>query len=127
MPRTVKAIGPEAEAAPVEQKGTKTDAVKAALKANPKMQPKEIAELLQSQGWDIKAQLVSVVKSNLKSKKKGKGAAKTVKAAPAAKSSGAKDGGISLDSLKKAKDLAAQLGGINQAKAALAALSELLD
>jgi hypothetical protein len=67
-----------------------------------------------------------VVKSNLKAKKKGtkKAAATARKAKPAA---AAKTSDISLDSLKKAKQLAAQLGGIKQAKEALAALSELLD
>jgi hypothetical protein len=34
---------------------------------------------------------------------------------------------VSLDSLKKAKELATQLGGIKQAKAAIAALAELVD
>jgi hypothetical protein len=92
MPRRKKAIGPEtapveaAPAKPAELKGTKTAAVKRALAAHPHLQPKEIAEMLRNEGWDIKPQLVSVVKSNLKTKKKGaKKAAATVRTAkPAA-------------------------------------------
>jgi hypothetical protein len=132
MPRRKKAIGPETTvveatpAKPAELKGTKTAAVKQALAAHPHLQPKEIAEMLCAEGWDIKPQLVSVVKSNLKAKKKGtkKAAATARTAKPAA---AAKTSDISLDSLKKAKQLAAQLGGIKQAKEALAALSELVD
>jgi hypothetical protein len=136
MPRQMKAIGPAPEvaeaapAAPAELTGTKTGAIKAALNAHPNLMPKDIAEMLQAQGWDVRAQLVSVVKSNLKTakgkKKATKSAAKTPAAAPAKAPSAAKDSAISLDSLKKAKELAAELGGIDEAKAALAALSELL-
>jgi hypothetical protein len=132
MPRRSKAIGPETAVAeatpatPTELKGTKTAAVKRALAARPDLQPKEIAAMLRAEGWDIKAQLVSVIKSNLKSKeeepKKAAATPRTTKPATAVKTTD-----ISLDSLKKAKQLAAQLGGIEQAKEALAALSELLD
>jgi hypothetical protein len=134
MRRQLKAIGPAPEvtepapAATTELTGTKTGAIRAALKAHPNMMPKEIAEMLRAQGWDLKAQLVSVVKTNLKNAKKAK---KKIAAAPAATPAKARsataDQAISLDSLKKAKELAAKLGGIDQAKAALAALSELLD
>ena len=140
MPRQTKAIGPAPEvaeatpAAPAELTGTKTGAIKAALNAHPNLMPKDIAEMLQAQGWEVRAQLVSVVKSNLKTakgekktKKAKKIAAKAPAAAPAKAPAAAKDSAISLESLKKAKELAAKLGGINEAKAALAALSELLD
>ena len=141
MPRQMKAIGPAPEvaeaapAAPAELTGTKTGAIKAALNAHPNLMPKDIAEMLQAQGWDVRAQLVSVVKSNLKTAKGKKKATKSAAKAPAAKAPAAapaksrevaKDSAISLDSLKKAKELAAELGGIDEAKAALAALSELL-
>ena len=123
-PKTTDSAQP-AEATPGEPKGTKTAAVKAALRAHRDKQPKEIAELLQAEGWDVKAQYVSTVKSKLSSGKKAKRAASPAepKKAPAAPKAG---DAISLDALKKAKELAAQLGGVNNAKAALAALSELL-
>jgi hypothetical protein len=81
--------------------------------------------LLQAAGWDVKAQYVSAIKSKLKAQRKTKRAASAAapKGAPAPKAVDA----ISLGSLKKAKELAAQLGGIKQAKAAIAALAELLD
>ena len=133
MPKKAKNAKPEAEAAetkPVEAspeapKGSKTAAVKKALKANPKKGPKEIAELLQAEGWDIKAQLVSVVKSAMKAKRK------KAKAAPAAEEAAAapvvpKDA-VSVGLLVKAKKLAAQFASISEAKAALAALSQLMD
>jgi hypothetical protein len=96
------------------------------LKANPKKGPKEISELLQAEGWDIKAQLVSVVKSAMKAKRK------KAKAAPAAAVEAAaapvvpKDA-VSVGLLVKAKKLAAQFTSISEAKAALAALSQLMD
>jgi hypothetical protein len=105
---------------------TKTHAVRAALETYPDMPPKEIADMLRAQGWDVKGQYVSTVKAKMKEVGTSKRATtrrarKTTAHAP--KSADA----ISLDSLKKAKELAAQLGGIDKAKAAIAALSDLLD
>lgn len=127
MPRKAKTTEPEtkpAEAAREAPRGTKTAAIKAALKAHPRKGPKEIAELLTAEGWDVKAQQVSVVKSYIKGKKKAK------KAAPAAAPEIApvvpKDA-VSVGLLVKAKKLAAQFSSIAEAKAALAALSQLMD
>jgi hypothetical protein len=87
--------------------------------------PREIAELLQAQGLAVTPQLISTIKFNLKAKKDKlvapKAAPKKAPAAPKAADA------VSLDSLKKAKELARQLGGIKQAKAAIAALAELVD
>ncbi len=136
MPRKAKAKT-EAETKPVEvestttettpaaARGSKTAAVKAALKVHPTKGPKEIAELLQAEGWDIKAQLVSVVKSALKAKKK-KAKAAPAPAAEAAVPVVAKDA-VSIGLLQKAKKLAAQLGGIKEAKAAIDALAQIMD
>jgi hypothetical protein len=132
MPKKAKTTKPKAEAtetkpveaAPEAPQGSRTAAVKAALKANPKKGPKEIAGLLQAEGWDIKAQLVSVVKSAMKAKKKA------MKAAPAPVPEAApavpKDA-VSVGLLVKAKKLAAQFSSIKEAKDALAALSQLMD
>ena len=76
MPRKPKTTEPEVvetkpvEAAPEAPRGSKTAAIKAALKANRDKLPKEIAELMNAEGWDVTAQRISVVKSALKAKKK---------------------------------------------------------
>ena len=132
MPRKPKTteIEPEAvetkpvEAAPEAPRGSKTAAIKAALKANRDKLPKEIAELMNAEGWDVTAQRISVVKSALKAKKK------TKKAAPAPEPEAGpvvpRDA-VSVGLLVKAKKLAAQFGSIEEAKAALNALAQLLD
>jgi Arc/MetJ-type ribon-helix-helix transcriptional regulator len=120
MPRRRKTTEPSA----AEPKGSNSDAVRAALEAHPDKMPKQIAEILQAQGLDVTPQLVSTTKFNLKAKKDKPAATKAAaKEAPASKTGDA----VSLDSLKKAKELATQLGGIKQAKAAIAALAELVD
>jgi hypothetical protein len=127
MPRKAKTTEPEAtpvEAAPGAPRGAKTAAIKAALKANPNKGPKEIAELLNAEGWDMTAQRVSVVKSAMKAKKKAKKAA----AAPAPEAGPVvpKDA-VSVGLLVKAKKLVQELGGVKEAKTALNALAQLLD
>jgi hypothetical protein len=121
MPRRRKTTEPAA----AEPKVTKTAAIIAALQAHPDKMPKEIAEILQAQGLDVTPQMVSTTKFNLKSKTDKPAAPKAAprKARTATKAADA----VSLDSLKKAKELATQLGGIKQAKAAIAALAELVD
>jgi hypothetical protein len=127
MPRRKKTSQAQpAKAATDTTQLTKTHAVRAALETNPDMPPKEIADMLQAQGWDVKGQYVSTVKAKMKeggTPKKAAARPARKAAAHAPKSADA----ISLDSLKKAKELAAQLGGIEKAKAAIAALSDLLD
>jgi hypothetical protein len=132
MPKKAKTTKPEAKAAetkPAEAaaetpRGTKTAAIKAALKANPKKQPKEIAELLQAEGWNVKPQHISVVKSLTKSKKRKKAAAPVAasEVAPAVP----KDA-VSMGLLVKAKKLVAQFSSVKEAKDAIAALSQLMD
>ncbi len=111
-----------------DRKMTKTGAIIAALEAHPDKMPKELEQMLQAEGWDIKAQRISTIKSKLKSDKKAPKAASAASVAAPKKAPATKaDGGISFDSLKKAKQMAEQLGGIQQAKAAIAALAELVD
>ena len=127
MPRKPKTTEPEAkpvEAAPEAPRGAKTAAIKAALKANPKKGPTEIAEVLKAEGWDVKAQQISVVKSAMKAKKRKKVAPPA--AAPEVAPAVPKDA-VSVGLLVKAKKLAAQFSSIKEAKDALAALSQLLD
>ena len=115
------------EAAPDAPRGSKTAAIKAALRANPEKLPKELAELMNAEGWDVTAQRISVVKSALKAKKKAK---KGKKAAPTPEPEAAPEvpkDAVSVGLLVKAKKLAAQFGSIEEAKNALNALAQLLD
>ena len=112
------------EAAPAAPKITKTQAVRNALKANRTLPPKEIAALLQAEGWDVKARYVSVVKSNMGADKRKK---KSVAAPVPEAGPVVPQDAVSLGLLQKAKELAAQLGGIKQAKAAIDALVQILD
>jgi len=126
MPRKPKTTAPKAtpaEAAPDMPRGTKTAAIKATLKANRNKGPKEIAELLQAEGWDVDAQRVSVVKSAMK---KGKKKKTVPAAAPEAAPAIPKDA-VSVGLLVKAKKLVQELGGVKEARNALNALAQLLD
>jgi len=127
MPRRSKTTESEAksvESAPEAPRGSKTAAIKAALKANPDKLPKELAELMNGQGWDVTAKRISIVKSAMKANKKAK------KAAPTSTPEAARDvpnDAVSVGLLVKAKKLVKELGGIKEAKAALNALAQLLD
>jgi hypothetical protein len=97
------------------------------------MGPKAIAAKLKSEhGIEVSAQFVSTVLSQAK-KRDGKktrrgrgrppGSGKAAKSVVTTKSSG----GLSVELLLKAKKLAAELGGVEEAKAALDALARLID
>jgi len=130
MPRKPKTTEPDAMPAEAAfaleaPRGSKTAAIRAALKAHPKKLPKEIAELLNAEGWDVKPQSISVVKSAMKAKKRAKKAAE----APAPEAAGPvvpKDA-VSVGLLVKAKKLVQELGGVKEAKVALNALAQLMD
>jgi len=121
-PALAEAASAPAKTALEAPRGTKTAAIRAALKAHPKKQPKEIAEVLQADGWEISAQRVSLVKSKMKKKRKKAASAPAPEAVPAVP----KDA-VSVSALRKAKKLVAELGGIKQAKTAVDALAQLLD
>ena len=123
MPRKPKTTEP-VEAAPEVAPVNKTEAIKAALKANTKSTPKEISEMLKAQGVDASPGYVSTIKTNLKAKKK----AKKVASAPEPEAGPVvpKDA-VSVGLLVKAKKLVKELGGVKEAKNALNALAQLLD
>jgi hypothetical protein len=104
-----------------QPKETKAQAIRDALAADPKGMPKDIAEKLSAGGWNVSAKEVSQAKFLLKAKTKGKkkAAAKPAEAVPADM--------VSVAALQKAKKLIQELGGVKEAKQALAALSQLLD
>ena len=110
------------EAALEAARGTKTAAIKAALKAHRSKGPKEIAELLNADGWGVKAQTVSVVKSAMKKGKKKRAPVTAPEAAP-----GIPKDAVSVGLLVKAKKLVKELGGVKEARTALNALAQLMD
>lgn len=85
---------------------------------HPEAGPSAIAEALNaSHGWSISAQYVSTIKSSDRRRlgvtgKRGRPAGSTKE--------------ISVQKLKKAKQLAEELGGVQQARAALDALADLI-
>jgi len=116
----------------------KSQAIRAYYEANPEAKPKQVVEALAAQGVDVTAAFVSTIKSTsvnksakpAKAKRGPKAATTSVKApkAAAAKPAAAKaSGGVSIDSLIKAKSLVRDLGGIDNALSALAALKRLAD
>ena len=105
------------KAAP-KQKVNKSQAIRDYAKANPKAGPTEISETLTKQGINVTPGLVSNVMAKAKKKRRTK-----KKVAPAAKP--AVSDKVSLSTLVQAKNLADQMGGIEKAKDALAALAKL--
>jgi len=83
--------------------------------------PKDIAEALSGQGVKISSQYVSTILSNARRKK-----GRRVRAGAAA-SNGGGVSGISIAQLVKAKKVIRRLGGIDQAKKMIDALSKILD
>ena len=129
MPRGVKRKAePEPMPAEVEEqpRGAKTAATKQALIANPTKSPKEIAAMVTEQGFETTANYVSGVKSKMGGKTRKKKAAPAVAPEAVAGPVVPKDA-VSIGLLQKAKKLAAQLGGIKEAKAAIDALAQILD
>jgi hypothetical protein len=121
---------PETEAAPeAEQpKTTKAQAIRDALAADPKGMPKDIADKLTAAGLSVTANEVSQAKYLLKVAKKKKRQQKAdAKAAEAAPVAAVPADLVSVAALQKAKKLIQELGGVKEAKQALAALSQLLD
>ena len=144
--KTVKKSAPKA-------KLNKTQVIEKALAASPGKGPKEISEALTAKGVDVSPAYVSTIKTNLKAKMatpitaapitaasipaapiaappKKKATKKRIAKKKAAKKRAPKVApatDISFEQLKKAKEMAQQLGGAEKAKEALAALAQLVD
>jgi hypothetical protein len=107
---------------------TKAQAIRDALAVDPKGMPKDIAEKLSAEGWNVTSKNVSQAKFLMGRTKKKRGKRIVSKAAPAAASAAAAPADlISVAALQKAKKLIQELGGVKEAKQALAALAQLLD
>ena len=106
----------------------KSEQVRQAWRAHPRLEPKEITALLQAQGLDVTSAYVSGIKFQMnkkKGKKQTKAAAAPAMAAQAAAPALPKDA-VSLGLLQKAKKLAAQFGSVKEAKQAIDALAQLV-
>jgi hypothetical protein len=105
--------------------GAKTLAIRQALSDNPGKPLTEVSAMLKEQGFDASAGYISKIKSKMQGK--GKRRKKAV-AAPVPEATPAlpKDA-VSVGLLVKAKKLVQELGGVKEAKAALAALAQLMD
>ena len=99
----------------------KTEEIKKALAATPDKKPKEISEVLTAKGVEVSPAYVSTIKTNLKAKAEAPKKKATKKRTPTA----APASDITFEQLCMAKEMAQQFGGIEKAKATLAALSEL--
>jgi hypothetical protein len=97
--------------------GTKKQAVRDYVTANPDVSPKDAAAALKQQGIDVSPNTVSTVRWELKKRKKA--------AAPVAAPAAVPGDQVSLSALLEAKKLIQKLGSIGQAKQAIAALAQL--
>ena len=124
-----KKVATEAGAeAAAEPKGSKAQAIRDALKVRRDKSPSAISAYLETQGYTVKPQEVSNIKSQLKAKRKRKKLALKGEAAPKPKkaATGARDM-ISMAALEAAQKLAKELGGLEKAKQAINSLSRLLN
>ncbi len=106
----------------------KSQAIREYKKANPRHKPAKIAAALGEQGIEVSAQFVSTILSTSKKKKIGKpgrpkGTTKTRRQPTGSQPAGDE---VSFDSLLKVKQIVVEMGGLAQARAALAALERLM-
>jgi len=115
-----------------EQPKTKAQIIREAIEADSKAMPKAIADRLTAEGLSVTANEVSQAKYLMKVAKKKRGpkaASRRAAKAEAVSVSAAAPAGdmVSVAALQKAKKLIQELGGVKEAKQALAALAQLLD
>ncbi|GIX04024.1 MAG: hypothetical protein KatS3mg113_1030 [Planctomycetaceae bacterium] len=114
-----------------EETVNKSQAIRDALAAHPEKTPREIAEMLKSQGIDVSAQYVSVVKSTSKkdpSKEKAASAVRVRKRDKETAAAGTQKAGsapVSVDSLSAAVTFITACGGLESAKKALSLVEQL--
>jgi len=106
-----------------KKKVNKTAAIVAEYAKNPEAKPRDIAAALNKKGLDVTSAYVSTIKASRKRDGKPLGEA-VASAPPSFKKKTGKDA-ISLEELQAAKNLADELGGIDQASRVLDALRKL--
>lgn len=122
----------------------KSQAIREYYESNPGAKPMEVSTALKAQGVDVTPAFVSTIRSTSKKKKVGRpgrptGSTKrgrkagrpakaSTKAVRSTSTSSAKKSSdnVSIDSLLKAKQMVADVGSINEARSALAALEKLM-
>ena len=97
---------------------SKPDAIRSALREHSDKGPSEIAVILQKQGVDVTASYISVVKSSLKSKRRGQGKRVLVRANSDRVS-------VRRSPLAAAVEFVRAVGGIEAAKQAIASIEEI--
>ena len=113
---------PKRAAKKTKKSMSKAGAIRDYKAAKPDSKPKEIAEYLNSQGFDLTAQYVSMILSNDRRKN---GTARTRTATARVKSTGRKPGNLSIDDVLVAKSFVDQVGGIEAAQAAVEAFAKI--
>jgi hypothetical protein len=106
--------------------GNKSAAIREALAANPDKGPKEIAEIVQAQGFKVNAQYVSIIKSNVK-KSGGAKVRKVVRKKPGrpVRLAGGNEYGNGFAPIDAALAFVRACGGLEQAKQVLATVEQL--
>ena len=108
----------------------KSQSIRDYHKAHPKHKPKQIAAELGKSGVKVSAQFVSTILSTSKKKKSigkpGRPKGSVSRRGRPRKSSTSSTGEVSLDSLLKVKQIVDEMGGIEDARSALAALERLI-
>jgi hypothetical protein len=97
----------------------KSQAIRDYTKAHPKAGPTQVAAELKKEGIDVSAAFVSTVRNLAKKSKRGRRKKAATVAKPAVSES------IEISALLSAKKLIEEVGGIEKARAALAALAKL--
>jgi hypothetical protein len=103
----------------------KSQLIRDYMAANPEAGPQAVSDALKAEhGIEVKPQFVSTIKSNDKRKGGGNGIRRQSVRGTAAVAAA---GGVSSGALLAAKKFVGQVGGVAEAKTALALLGELLD
>ena len=127
----------------------KSQAIRDYYTANPNAKPMEVAAALKDQGIDVTPPFVSTVRSTSLKKKgltrkrsankpgpkpatnktlsKRGGGRKSASTTKVASAKAGTNGEVSFDSLLKVKQIVEEIGGVDDARAALTALEKLID
>ena len=141
-----KAIGIKVKKMAKKSSGpNKSQAIRQYYESNPNAKPMEVAAALKEQGIEVTPAFVSTIRSTSKKKKPGrpgrpskaskrgrkpgvtaKRAAKSTRSTSTRSTTSSTGGNVSIDSLIKVKQLVASVGGVDEARSALAALERLM-
>lgn len=106
----------------VKKTTNKSQAIRDFASAHPSAKPREIAEGLKKSGLEVKAQFISNVLSKAK-----QATPKNTKVSKVRRASKPSSGNLSVESLLTMKKAIDQVGGLDEAKAAIDAIDKLSD